>query len=438
MEQTFYDQGLERIRRGDLKGAIQQFDRALEINPQFAAAYHRRGGVRFDLGDRQGAIIDYTQALQLNPDGVETYFARGLTRLALGDCSGALEDANQALELNPSYAAACNLQGTAYERLGNIEAAIGSFKRAAQLYLDQKDATHCQRCLNRIKELQIVPVRPVSSIATEDFFKQALDKFQAGDYRRALEDFNWLIQVDPHDARAYCYRGLIYAKTRRSQAAMQDLARVMQMNPDGAGLRHLRGLVRMELGDTRGAIEDFNQLLQNSETSAEAYLYRAGAYARQGDHRQAIEDYSRALSLRPDSPETYCARAATRHQFADLRGALEDYQRAANLYFERQDWPHYRQVLDQLKQLQSLPQTFSGSQAESIPLDVGRESPRPGDWDPSARFHPSTELRDRLLRLVGGNLDIAERLIDLAKQKYPDRPEEWYWERVIADLEQER
>ncbi len=47
-------------------------------------------------------------------------------------------------------------------------------------------------------------------------------------------------------------------------------------------------------------------------------------------------------------------------------------------------------------------------------------------------------LRQRLLRLVGGYWEIAQRLIDQAKRYYPGMSEEWYMEKVIDDLERDR
>ena len=92
MERELYDRGLEKALQGDLKGAIQDFDQALQINPQFAEAYYKRGVTRFDLGDNLGAIEDYTQALQINTESIENYFGRSLAHLAQGDTQGAIED----------------------------------------------------------------------------------------------------------------------------------------------------------------------------------------------------------------------------------------------------------------------------------------------------------------------------------------------------------
>jgi high-affinity Fe2+/Pb2+ permease len=51
---------------------------------------------------------------------------------------------------------------------------------------------------------------------------------------------------------------------------------------------------------------------------------------------------------------------------------------------------------------------------------------------------PDNQLKIRLINLLAGDVKGAERLIAQAKQTYPNMPENWYWERVIADLERDR
>ena len=216
---------------------------------------------------------------------------------------------------------------------------------------------------------------------------------------------------------------------------MQDLGQAMQLNPQDAQVRCHRGLVRTEVGDYQGAIEDFSQLLQDNPENIEAYTYRGHAYGKQKNYRQAIEDYSRALSLQPNNAQLYCHRAVARVGFEDRQGAIEDYQKAANLYFDKQDWDNYRQVLDKLKTIQSS-QSRSTGQKRSTQSNFGdrfHQNTRPG-----SNSQPSPELQSHLLGLVGGNWDIAKRLLEIAKQREPGMPEEWYWKQVIKDLERDR
>ena len=47
---------------------------------------------------------------------------------------------------------------------------------------------------------------------------------------------------------------------------------------------------------------------------------------------------------------------------------------------------------------------------------------------------PTLELQQKLLSLVSGNMSIAQRLIDIAKQDHPNMPKVWYWQKVVFDI----
>ncbi len=51
---------------------------------------------------------------------------------------------------------------------------------------------------------------------------------------------------------------------------------------------------------------------------------------------------------------------------------------------------------------------------------------------------PDSQLQNRLIRMLSGDRAAAERLVDHAKQIYPNRSEDWYWLFVIENLERDR
>lgn len=89
---TYVDKGIEKINRGDFQGAIADFNKALEINSQYIAAYNGRATAKWGLGDTQGAISDYSKAIVTNPQHPDAYNNRGLAKEFLGDLKGACSD----------------------------------------------------------------------------------------------------------------------------------------------------------------------------------------------------------------------------------------------------------------------------------------------------------------------------------------------------------
>ena len=86
-----------------------------------------------------------------------------------------------------------------------------------------------------------------------------------GEHRRAIEDYDTAISLDPSDAIAYTSRGLAYTN----------------------------------LGEFRRAIEDYDTAISLDPNDTIAYRNKGEAYDTLGEHRRAIRDYDTAISPRP-------------------------------------------------------------------------------------------------------------------------------------------
>jgi tetratricopeptide (TPR) repeat protein len=422
--QGYYSQGLAKAKAGDRYGAIQLFSKAIAASAEFAEAYYQRGLLLFDLGDRQGAINDYEQALKLKPDFLDGYIARSMTKLAIADIVAAQADIAQALEVNPKSAIAHQLLGLTYKQQNQIEKAIATYKKAASLFLEMRDEENCRRCIESYK-----PLEALLPPSTEDIFANVQQKIDRSEYTNALIDLNWLIQVEPQNAKAFCMRGLVLGKLGDASSAIKDLNQAQFLEPQNPEIRIGRGKIRVEIGDAQGAIADFNELLREYPSNSAIYRDRAQAHLKLKDYRTAIEDFSRSLALDNQNPQLYCDRAEARYDFGDLKGAIDDYQQAANIWFNQSVMERYRYALTRINLWQS--------ELEKQTKDAKRQQDKAAATVDLMQM-PSLELQQRLLALVGGNMAIAQRLINIAKQDHPNMPEVWYWQKVIFDLESDR
>ncbi|PZO36001.1 MAG: hypothetical protein DCF19_22620 [Pseudanabaena frigida] len=422
--EDFFQQGLTKAKSGDRYGAIQSFSCAIASSPEFTEAYYQRGLVLFDLGDRQGALSDYDQALKLKPDSLDVYIARSIIHIALADIIAAQADIAKALEINPKSAIAHQLLGLTYKQQNQIEKAIATYKRAANLFLELRDEDNCRRCIESYK-----PLEAILPPSTEDIFASVQQKIDSSDYTNALIDLNWLLQIDPKNAKAFCLRGLTLGKLGDLQGAIKDLNQAIFLEPQNLEVRIGRGKIRVEIGDAQGAIADFNELLREYPNNADIYSDRAKAHIRLKDYRSAIEDFSRSLALNNKNPQLYCDRADARYDFGDIKGAIDDYQQAANIWFNQSVMDRYRYALARINLWQS--------ELEKQNKDAKRQQVNAAATVDLMQM-PSLELQQRLLGLVGGNMAIAQRLIDIAKQDHPNMPEVWYWQKVVFDLESDQ
>ncbi|PSN18623.1 hypothetical protein C7271_11545 [filamentous cyanobacterium CCP5] len=49
-----------------------------------------------------------------------------------------------------------------------------------------------------------------------------------------------------------------------------------------------------------------------------------------------------------------------------------------------------------------------------------------------------SSTRRQLLRMVGGNPSVAARLVESVRDRYPNRSEQWCWEKAIYDIQRDR
>lgn len=168
---SYYDQGNIFYKIGDYKGAIENFNQTLRLNPNDAKAYVNRGNARYEIAQHSGerdqeykaALEDYNQALRLNPQDSEAYMKRGIINNEIALYSknpdqvykASLYDFNQALRLNPNNAKA-----------------------------------YVKRGIARYQFLQ---------------YKLESDKV----YEKVIEDFNQALLLNPEESEAYLMRGIV-------------------------------------------------------------------------------------------------------------------------------------------------------------------------------------------------------------------------------------
>lgn len=86
------------------KSARKDYDKAIELAPDFLDAIVNRAANKDEAGEYLSAIEDYTMAIELAPQNAMAYFNRGNTKFNISDKKGACEDWHIAEKLGANYA----------------------------------------------------------------------------------------------------------------------------------------------------------------------------------------------------------------------------------------------------------------------------------------------------------------------------------------------
>jgi tetratricopeptide (TPR) repeat protein len=129
----FYQRGIARYERKEFAMAIEDFTKAIKLQPDLTVSYIFRGLAFSGLGEPERAIADYTKAMELAPTSAVPYLGRASIRVGKGDPDGAIADYTKAIELDPNNAAYYTLRSETYSLLGKVALAAADNKIAEEL-----------------------------------------------------------------------------------------------------------------------------------------------------------------------------------------------------------------------------------------------------------------------------------------------------------------
>jgi len=113
--------------------AIERYEEALRINPQFAIAHMNCGLVLRASGRTEQAIEHYRKATEIDPNFVNAYNNHGTASLSIGRNTEAIEQFEKALLVEPENFKANYHNAVALQALGRRAEALKYFELAVKL-----------------------------------------------------------------------------------------------------------------------------------------------------------------------------------------------------------------------------------------------------------------------------------------------------------------
>jgi type IV pilus biogenesis/stability protein PilW len=126
----YFNLGVSSYNEREALKAIQAYQKATELNPDYVEAYNNLGIIYQELGDLDKAFEAFQKAVGINPQYEKAYNNLGILLLSKDRFEEAAEAFQKALAINPNNDESLINLGVLFTRIGQLEKGIEAYQKA--------------------------------------------------------------------------------------------------------------------------------------------------------------------------------------------------------------------------------------------------------------------------------------------------------------------
>jgi tetratricopeptide (TPR) repeat protein len=239
---------LYRLTKRSVEYAIQLFEKAIELDPRYAAAYagcSSAYGQMYQWFSREERYRDKAQelsfkALMYDSNLPEAYAAMGLSYFIWGKFEEASASSRKAIELDPDDFIAYWTLGRIHFSNGELEESLDLFRRVIDIkpgfYAAYADLAQTCEGLGRKAEADVASEQLLALLP------------------------NYLLQ-NPDDSRARMYYAITLAERGRKDEAIREGAAALELSPGDPMMLYNCACLYARLGETERAVDTLRQAM---------------------------------------------------------------------------------------------------------------------------------------------------------------------------------
>jgi tetratricopeptide (TPR) repeat protein len=287
---------------GNYLDAVEQFTRAIDLQPDYDKAYLARADAYEELGMIREAAADYDRAATFLDKKEEVFFHAGRLYYELAEYDNALERLDKSISLKRNYVEPYQVKAKVLLAQDRYEEALENAHIALALK-ETTDNFYLHGLVNeKLGNLEVAEEDFVNAIASEHSHVPSLlaladVRLRLGKMDLALQHVNRAIQFDNDNQQAYVIRSKVYVRKLDYPNAIDDVSKAIMLNPDDTSMYFLRGMYYQDFTQHANAVSDFTKVLLLQPENADALYKRAWSYEQVGNYRDAIRDYEKLVSL---------------------------------------------------------------------------------------------------------------------------------------------
>ena len=291
--------------------ALENFFKALELNPECPVAKEGIGRVYTATGRQAEAVMYYEELLKNDDSNYELSLTMGKLLVELGNIEEAKERFETCIKNNSRQADAYILLGRLFMSVGQYSEAIKVFKT----YITINDADYTghynlAECYFENKEYKnaIAEYKQTISLnqkSHESMYKLGLIYDETDETEKAIDCYRAVIQLEPDFMDAYNNLGIVLARSQRHVESLAAYTAGIKVNHENFRLYFNMGVVLFELRRYEDSADAFSRAAELNPEDKDVYYYLGASLTELKQYDEAIKAYGKALDDRMEEGELY-------------------------------------------------------------------------------------------------------------------------------------
>jgi murein L,D-transpeptidase YafK/Tfp pilus assembly protein PilF len=313
---SFYERGNDSKDKGNYDKALEYYQKAIKLNPEYEDAHFAIGVVYYKQDRLTSAINAFERVLQINPASRETHNNLAVIYELQGDYERAMKELQETIRLDPAY------------EKGHLNLAKLYFARSIQEYFQVIQSSDKNNGEVRKRLRHLLEADPDS--ADLQFYLGILNRIE-GDPGQAEKNLRRAAKIDPaYRNRVALELGALFEETGQLNDAYNEYNTLLKKDRENFTAAYSAGRIKNKLKEytvAEGHLRQARKIHETPEVDYELGLARQGL-GRMGD---AIASFKKSLA-QEDNPEVRFSLAMAYKENKEYTEALKEFETILDTY----------------------------------------------------------------------------------------------------------
>lgn len=312
-----YQLGLDYSRQGLIEAAVDEFKKAIEINPNHSEAHYQMGIIYATQGMLDDAIDEFKIALKIAPNNDKAHFQLGILYAQRGMIGEAIAEIERSLKLNPHNPEANYQLGLLYREKGMLDEAMEKWEQVLKYEPERED----------VKELiKHSEQEKLWGKAAYAVYLVGEKLFHQGKYKEAIVQFQKASELNPNYIAAIHSLALAYYHSGELSLAIEVGKKIIEKEPNNKAVNYL---IRKAKGGIKLGKDYFE------------FYERGYIYYSENNFVSAVEEYKKAIKIGPQKPFAYYWLGRTYYKMGKFTEAIKMFQKVHEIGSELKNEAKY-------------------------------------------------------------------------------------------------